>query len=97
MEAIQEVEMTGEEILEEESTSKEKKNLMRFRPAPIEILDNEKINIQPATPISTLKNVIRTSKANVKFSKDELKKAEEQMKKAFVEFYKKLRLLKSYR
>ncbi|XP_049346633.1 phosphate transporter PHO1 homolog 9-like isoform X1 [Solanum verrucosum] len=101
MEAIQEVEMTGEEILEEESTSgnreKEKRNLMRFRPAPIEILDNVKINIDPATPISTLKNVIRTSKANLKFSKDELKKAEEQMKTALVEFYKKLRLLKSYR
>ncbi|XP_049384660.1 phosphate transporter PHO1 homolog 9 isoform X4 [Solanum stenotomum] len=101
MEAIEEVEMTGEEILEEESTSgnrdKEKRNLMRFRPAPIEILDNVKINIDPATPISTFKNVIRTSKANSKFSKDELKKAEEQMKTAFVEFYKKLRLLKSYR
>ncbi|XP_055805296.1 phosphate transporter PHO1 homolog 9-like [Solanum dulcamara] len=101
MEAIQEVEMTGEEILEEESTSekreKAKKNLMGFRPAPIEILDNVKINIDPATPISTLKNVIKCSKANLKFSKDELRKAEEQMKKALVEFYKKLRLLKSYR
>ncbi|XP_006338427.1 phosphate transporter PHO1 homolog 3-like [Solanum tuberosum] len=101
MEAIQEVEMTGEEILEEESTSgnrdKEKRNLMRFRPSPIEILDNVKINIDPATPISTFKNVIRTSKANSKFSKDKLKKAEEQMKTAFVEFYKNLRLLKSYR
>lgn len=101
MEAIQEVELTGEEILEEESTSEErdkpKNNLIGFRPAPIEILDNVKINIDPATPISTLKNVIKCPKANSKFSKEELRKAEEQMKKAFVEFYRKLRLLKSYR
>ncbi|KAM3286504.1 phosphate transporter PHO1 9 [Capsicum chacoense] len=102
MEAIQEVELTGEDILEEESSAsgkrdEAKKNLSRFRPAPIEILDNVKINIEPATPISTLKNVIKTSNANLKFSKGELKRAEEQMKKAFVEFCQKLRLLKSYR
>ena len=84
MEAIQEVEMTGEEILEEESTSKEKKNLMRFRPAPIEILDNVKINIDPATPISTLKNVIKSSKSELSFNKDELMKAEVQIRMAFV-------------
>ncbi|CAN4082619.1 unnamed protein product [Withania somnifera] len=101
MEAIQEVELTGEELLEEESTSrnrdKTKKKLSHFRPAPIEILDNVKINIDPATPISTLKNVIKTSKPNSSFSKNELSKAEEQMTKAFVVFYQKLRLLKNYR
>ncbi|MCD7447328.1 hypothetical protein HAX54_027192 [Datura stramonium] len=101
MEAIQEVEMTGEEILEEESTSgkrdEAKKNLARFRPAPLDVLDNVKINIEPATPISTLKNVIKTSKPNLSFSKNELRKAEEQMKKAFAGFHQKLRLLKSYR
>ncbi|CAN4082622.1 unnamed protein product [Withania somnifera] len=100
MEAIQEVEMTSEEILEDESTSgkrdKAKMHPTGFRPAPLEILDNIKINIEPATPFSTLKNVIKTSKSDLSFSKEELRKAEEQIRKAFVEFYQKLRLLKSY-
>ncbi|CAN4079401.1 unnamed protein product [Withania somnifera] len=74
-----------------------KNNLSHFRPAPIEILDNVKINIDPATPISTLKNVIKTSKSNLAFTKNELRKAEEQMTKAFIAFYQKLRLLKNYR
>ncbi|KAK4367564.1 hypothetical protein RND71_011356 [Anisodus tanguticus] len=100
MEAIQEVEMTSGEILEDESTSGKiyttKMNPMGFRPAPLEILDNVKINIQPETPVSTLRNVIKTSRSNLSFSKEELRKAEEQIRKAFVEFYQKLRLLKSY-
>ncbi|KAK4346612.1 hypothetical protein RND71_032951 [Anisodus tanguticus] len=100
-EAIQEVETTSEEILEEESTTgkrdKAKMNLVRFRPAPLEILDNVKIKIEPETRMSTLRSCIMTSKSHLSFSKEELRKAEEQMKKAFVEFYQKLRLLKSYR
>ncbi|PHT91897.1 Phosphate transporter PHO1 -like protein 9 [Capsicum annuum] len=100
-EAIQEVEMTSEEILEEEATAgtndTTKMNPSGFRPAPLEVLDYVKINIEPETPISTLKSCIMTSKSHLTFSKEELKKAEEQMKKAFVEFYQKLRLLKSYR
>ncbi|XP_055806500.1 phosphate transporter PHO1 homolog 3-like [Solanum dulcamara] len=100
MEAIQEVEMTSEEILEDESTREKrdptKMTPMGFRPAPLEILDNVKINIEPATPISTLKNVIKSSKSDLSFSKAELRKAEEQIRNAFVEFYQKLRLLKNY-
>ncbi|CAN4079405.1 unnamed protein product [Withania somnifera] len=100
MEAIQEVEMTSEEILEDGSTSgqrdKTKMNAMAFRPAPLDILDNVKINVEPETPVSTLRNVIKTSKSDLSFSKEELRKAEEQIRKAFVEFYQKLRLLKSY-
>ncbi|KAJ8546044.1 hypothetical protein K7X08_018627 [Anisodus acutangulus] len=99
MEAIEEVEMTGEEIEEDESSigKRDQVKLARFRPAPLEILDNVRINIEPATPVSTLKKLIKASKANLSYSKDELRKAEEQMKKAFVEFYQKLRLLKNYR
>ncbi|KAM3286502.1 phosphate transporter PHO1 3 [Capsicum chacoense] len=100
MEVIQEVEMTSEETLEDESTSGKrnstKMNPMGFRPAPLEVLDNVKINIEPATPVSTLKNVIKTSKSDLSYSKEELRKAEEQIRRAFVEFYQKLRLLKSY-
>ncbi|KAF3644000.1 Phosphate transporter PHO1 -like protein 5 [Capsicum annuum] len=100
MEVIQEVEMTSEETLEDESTSGKrnstKMNPMGFRPAPLEVLDNVKINIEPATPVSTLKNMIKTSKSDLSYSKEELRKAEEQIRRAFVEFYQKLRLLKSY-
>ncbi|XP_059293933.1 phosphate transporter PHO1 homolog 3-like isoform X1 [Lycium ferocissimum] len=100
MEAIQEVEMISGEILEDESTSGKKDttkmNPMGFRPAPVEILDNVSINIEPETPVSTLKNAIKTSKSQLSFSKEELRKAEEQISKAFVEFYRKLRLLKNY-
>ncbi|KAH0712816.1 hypothetical protein KY290_008938 [Solanum tuberosum] len=100
MEVIQEVEMSSEEIVEDESTSGKrdttKMNPMGFRPAPVGILDNVKINIEPATPISTLKNVIKSSKSDLSFSRQELRKAEEQIRMAFVEFYQKLRLLKNY-
>nr|XP_016448990.1 PREDICTED: phosphate transporter PHO1 homolog 9-like isoform X4 [Nicotiana tabacum] len=94
MEAIQEVELTSEESLEKEATAK--MNPTEFRPAPLEILDHVKINVEPETPVSTLRNVIRSSNSNLSFSKEELRKAEEQIRKAFVEFYQKLRLLKSY-
>ncbi|XP_075090809.1 phosphate transporter PHO1 homolog 9 [Nicotiana tabacum] len=101
MEAIQEVEMNSEEILEEEATTRErnktKMNPIGFRPAPLEILDYVKINVEPETPVSTLRNCCMTSNSKLSFSKEELRKAEEQMRKAFVEFYQKLRLLKSYR
>ncbi|TMX05686.1 hypothetical protein EJD97_010092 [Solanum chilense] len=61
-------------------------NPLGFRPAPVEILDNEKINIEPATPISTLKNVIKCSKSDLSFSKDELRKAEEQIRMSLLSF-----------
>ncbi|XP_015065898.1 phosphate transporter PHO1 homolog 3-like isoform X1 [Solanum pennellii] len=100
MEAIQEVEMNNEEIVLEEKAKIGKRdttemNPRDFRPAPVEVLDYVKINIEPETPISTLR-CIMTSKPNLSFSKEELRKVEEQMKKAFVEFYQKLRLLKRY-
>ncbi|CAN4079404.1 unnamed protein product [Withania somnifera] len=100
-EAVEEAKMTNEEILEEESTTEKrdttKMNPTGFRPAPLEILDYVKINIEPGTPVSTLRSCIMISKSHLSFSKEELRKAEEQMKKAFVEFYQKLLLLKSYR
>ncbi|XP_019228695.1 PREDICTED: phosphate transporter PHO1 homolog 9-like isoform X2 [Nicotiana attenuata] len=98
MEAIQEVELTSEESLEKEATSERRDTakMNEFRPAPLEILDHVRINVEPETPVSTLRKVIRTSNSNLSFSREELRKAEEQIRKAFVEFYQKLRLLKSY-
>ncbi|EYU44133.1 hypothetical protein MIMGU_mgv1a002044mg [Erythranthe guttata] len=75
---------------------KNKNDINSFRPAPLEILDHVKINVEPNTPVSTLKNVLGSSKSDLSFSKDELKRAEEKMIKVFVEFCQQLRLLKSY-
>lgn len=103
MDAIQEVEMSGEEKKDNEPNSRNDRNANRvkmgiqgFIPASLEILDNVKINLSPETPVSTLKEILSISTSSLSFSKQELRKAEESMMKAFSEFYQKLRLLKSY-
>ncbi|GMJ13446.1 PHO1 homolog 3 [Hibiscus trionum] len=68
-----------------------------IRPAPLEILDRVKMNNTLETPRSTIKGVLKVEKhAELSFSRENLRKVEEQLKRAFVEFYHKLRLLKSY-
>ncbi|KAL7100931.1 hypothetical protein ACP275_08G025600 [Erythranthe tilingii] len=102
MDAIHEVEMSSEEGvnygggLEMRNKKNKNDNINSFRPAPLEILDHVKINVEPDTPVSTLKNVLGSLKSDLSFSKDELKRAEEKMIKVFVEFCQQLRLLKSY-
>ncbi|KAL1202613.1 Phosphate transporter PHO1-like protein [Cardamine amara subsp. amara] len=67
------------------------------RPAPVDILDRVKINNTKETPRSTIKGVLKVSKdTELKFSRDNLRKVEERLRRAFIEFYQKLRLLKSY-
>ncbi|XP_062106606.1 phosphate transporter PHO1 homolog 3-like [Humulus lupulus] len=105
MDAIQEVEMSEGPMEEEGRISNESKEsnerkeykcVKGFRPASLDILDNVKINVAPETPISTLRGILMSSTSDFSFSKEELKKSEELMKQAFMEFYQKLRLLKSY-
>lgn len=68
------------------------------RPAPLEILQHVRFNEGKETPRSTIKGILNLSnQKELKFSGDNLRKAEEQLKRAFIEFYHKLRLLKSYR
>ncbi|KAL1563136.1 phosphate transporter PHO1 3-like [Salvia divinorum] len=67
-----------------------------LRPARLQVLEHVKINVDPDTPVSTLKNVVMSSKLELSFSKDELRRAEKKMRKAFIEFHQQLRLLKSY-
>ncbi|KFK33500.1 hypothetical protein AALP_AA5G021000 [Arabis alpina] len=67
------------------------------RPAPIEVLDRIKLNNTKATPRSTIIGVLHSSNQDeIKFSRNNLREVEEKLKFAFVEFYQKLRLLKSY-
>ncbi|KAJ6371304.1 hypothetical protein OIU77_001751 [Salix suchowensis] len=100
MEVIQEVEMSAEANSEDSNkgTNNEnyKKDMETFRPASLEVLDFVKINVEPKTPVSTIKKVILNSNTGLSYSKEGLRKAEELMNQAFVEFYRKLRLLKSY-
>nr|GMD56943.1 phosphate transporter PHO1 homolog 3-like [Ipomoea batatas] len=99
MDAIQEIEMSGEGMSDENTRIIEEKttnNFTDFRPAPLHVLYDVRVNIQPETPISTLKNILKASNSELKYSRAELRKAEERLRKAFMEFYRKLRLLKSY-
>lgn len=79
----------------QEVKQKEKK---ATRPAPLEILNRVTFNTSQETPRSTIKGFLNIpNQKDLDFSNDNLKKAEDQLKRAFVEFYNKLRLLKSYR
>ncbi|KAF7136602.1 hypothetical protein RHSIM_Rhsim08G0071200 [Rhododendron simsii] len=103
MDVIQEVEMSDEGNVEDEvrpvnepQSSTHKREIVGPRPSSLEVLNHVKINVTPETPVSTLKCILMRSQSDLSFSKEELRKAEERMRRAFVEFYQKLRLLKSY-
>ncbi|CAF2143785.1 BnaA02g29650D [Brassica napus] len=81
------------EVIKEMEQTEDKKV---FKPAPVEMLDHIKLKIEPETPLSMLKCMIMGLSTEQTFSKPELKRAEELMDRAFVEFYQKLRFLKSY-
>ncbi|KAL1215320.1 Phosphate transporter PHO1-like protein [Cardamine amara subsp. amara] len=67
------------------------------RPSPIEVLDRVKMNHTKESPRSTIKSVLKVSNlTELKFSRDNLRRVEEKLRNAFVEFYQKLRLLKSF-
>ncbi|KAH1189036.1 Phosphate transporter PHO1 3 [Glycine max] len=74
------------------------KNTRVTRPAPLEILDRVHFNHNYETPRSTIKGVLNfhSNTELVNFSRKNLNKVEEQLKRTFIEFYRKLRLLKSY-
>ncbi|KAF2290112.1 hypothetical protein GH714_002657 [Hevea brasiliensis] len=72
-------------------------NIRGARPAPLEILNHVKMNNTLETPRSTIKGFLKVpQKTELKFTRENLRRVEEQLKRAFVEFYQKLRLLKSY-
>ncbi|XVE85825.1 hypothetical protein DITRI_Ditri17bG0122200 [Diplodiscus trichospermus] len=74
-----------------------KPKIKGIKPAPLEVLDRVKINNTLETPRSTIKGVLKVpNHTELRFSRENLRKVENQLKRAFVEFYQKLRLLKSY-
>ncbi|XP_073122020.1 phosphate transporter PHO1 homolog 9-like [Henckelia pumila] len=98
MEVIHEVEMSSEGTSGEQQirTENPKMNTGRFRPPSLDVLGHVTLNVDPETPVSTLRNVIMSSKSDLSFSAEELRKVEEQLRQAFAEFYQQLRFLKSY-
>ncbi|CAA0823386.1 Phosphate transporter PHO1 homolog 3 [Striga hermonthica] len=92
---IHEVDQPNNEVhSEDETILSEKDNISDIRDS--EILEHVKINVDPGTPVSTLRNLIKSTKSKPSLSKYELQKAEKTLQRAFVEFYQQLRLLKSY-
>ncbi|CAN1152680.1 Phosphate transporter PHO1 homolog 3 [Linum perenne] len=75
-----------------------KVKLVKFDiPPQLEVLHHVHINNTLESPRSTIKGFIKVSENNkLKFTKGNLRNVEEQLKRAFIEFYQKLRLLKSY-
>ncbi|KAF9674411.1 hypothetical protein SADUNF_Sadunf10G0124500 [Salix dunnii] len=95
----EEVEKNSDNTDQKEEEEEENPKIMvrNFRPAPLEILNRVTINNTHATPRSTIKNFLKVpQQTELKFTRENLRKVEEQLKGAFVEFYQKLRLLKSY-
>ncbi|XP_034690475.1 phosphate transporter PHO1 homolog 3-like [Vitis riparia] len=79
------------------SILKEKPNSIRAtRPAPLQILNRVKINNTLETPRSTIKGFLNPQPTALNFTRENLERVEQKLKQAFIEFYHKLRLLKSY-
>ncbi|XP_076925203.1 phosphate transporter PHO1 homolog 9-like isoform X2 [Bidens hawaiensis] len=81
-----------EEIRELEETPERDQTKM----VSLEILNHVKINVTPESALSTLKTIFDATKSDLSFSKREVRTAQAKLKQAFVEFHRKLRLLKSY-
>ncbi|XP_024993827.1 phosphate transporter PHO1 homolog 10-like isoform X1 [Cynara cardunculus var. scolymus] len=70
----------------------------KYKSDPLDVLDHVKINNTLESPMSTIRSVLNDSKdKDLSFTKEELKEAEGRLKVAFIEFYRKLHLLKHYR
>ncbi|PSR84978.1 Phosphate transporter like [Actinidia chinensis var. chinensis] len=81
-----------------QKVKQEKQNKMKAsRPSPLEILNHVQINYIAETPRSTIKEFLSVhNEKEIKFTRENLMKVQERLKLAFIEFYNKLRLLKSY-
>ena len=95
---VQSDESNNQSVQELSSSNQINNTRENGRPAPLEILDRVTLNKPVETPRSTIKGILNVPiQTELKFSKENLNKAEDQLRRAFIEFYHKLRLLKSYR
>ncbi|PQM35298.1 phosphate transporter PHO1 homolog 3 [Prunus yedoensis var. nudiflora] len=90
-------EKDGKKTENAKTQEKKAESLRGARPSPLDILNHVTMNHTVETPVSTIKGFLNVlPQTELKFSRENLKKVEEQLKGAFIEFYRKLRLLKSY-
>ncbi|KAL8247078.1 hypothetical protein R6Q59_008294 [Mikania micrantha] len=87
---------SGVSPLEEIRDVEEKPERDQTKMVSLEILNHVKINVTPESAVSTLKTIFDGKKSDLSFSNKELRTARVKLKQAFVEFHRKLRLLKSY-
>lgn len=74
------------------------RNIRCTRPAPLHILNHVTMNNTLETPRSTIKSFLNVpAQTELTFTRENLNRVEGQLNRAFVEFYQKLRLLRSYR
>ncbi|CAN8272669.1 unnamed protein product [Cochlearia groenlandica] len=98
MEAIDEGSSNKSEDKDHVTTSNSSIKMGSVRPTQLDVLDRIKINNTKETPRSTIKGVLYSSeKDEIIFNRNNLKEVENKLKFAFIEFYQKLRLLKSFR
>lgn len=108
MDVIEEGESNNHGVQSGESSEDDKKsenvevtmpnNTGAGRSAPLEVLNHVTMNNPVETPRSTIKGFLNVPKqTELNFNRENLRKVEAQLKRAFVEFYQKLRLLKSFR
>ncbi|KAL5722924.1 hypothetical protein ACHQM5_006382 [Ranunculus cassubicifolius] len=68
-----------------------------LRPAPLEVLNHVKFNTAIESPVSTIKSIFNINNSGeLNFEKENLIRVEGKLQLVFIEFYQKLRLLKSY-
>lgn len=88
----------GQEMTISSSDATSNKFNFTGKPASLEILNRVTFNKSSDTPLPTIKGVLNVPiQTDLKFSQENLSKIEDQLRRAFMEFYNKLRLLKSYR
>ncbi|CAH1437608.1 unnamed protein product [Lactuca virosa] len=87
---------SGPSPLEEIDELEERPEREHNKMVSLEILNSVKINVIQESAISTLKNILIGTKSDLSFTKEELRNAQTKLRQAFVEFHRKLRLLKSY-
>ncbi|KAJ7953853.1 Phosphate transporter PHO1-like protein [Quillaja saponaria] len=88
---------SDERVDNNETVAINQNNIKSTRTAPLDVLDHVKLNKTLETPREIITGLLdHNAQTELIFTKKNLRKVEEQLKGAFVEFYQKLRLVKSY-
>ncbi|GLJ51931.1 hypothetical protein SUGI_1103450 [Cryptomeria japonica] len=92
-EVINEIEMSSDHSFQEFGT--QRATLTSQQLEPVKVVRNVKINIMPETPRSTFRSILSDSQTK-HFSKEDLDRGKQMLRAAFIEFHRKLWLVKSF-